>query len=174
MPVAYIMVGIPGSGKSTLVNNVIRDMGDHGDQVFVYSTDNLIEEWSKGQGWTYNFGFSKYIDKATKEMNSRLEIAMAENRDIIWDQTNLSAKKRKTLIDRFKKKYTVECYSVLMPAGDSQRSDWEFRLANRPGKSIPSNIIESMADSYVKPSVAEGFSTVYHYDMYGNLLQKEK
>lgn len=174
MPVAYIMVGIPGSGKSTLVHKIIRDMGDHGDQVFVYSTDNLVEEYSKAMGWTYNFGFSKYIDRATKEMNSQLDLAMRENQEIIWDQTNLSAKKRKTLIDRLKKQYTVECHSVLMPAGDSQYEDWQFRLNNRPGKTIPAHVIESMSDSYVKPSLSEGFSAVYHYDMYGDLLQKEK
>lgn len=173
MPVAYIMVGVPGSGKSTLVHRIIRDMGDHGDRAFVYSTDNLIEEWSKGQGWTYNFGFAKYINKATQEMNSRLNLAMQENRDIIWDQTNLSAKKRKTLIDQLKKQYTVECHSVTLPAGDSQNEDWQYRLESRPGKTIPDNIIASMVNSYTKPSLTEGFSAVYHYDMYGNSLAKE-
>ncbi len=173
MSTAFIMVGLPGTGKSTLVHNIIRDMGDHGDRVFVYSTDNLIEEWSKAMGWTYNFGFSKYIDKATKEMNKLLDMAMSENRDIIWDQTNLGAKKRKSLIDRFKKTYTVECHAIQLPAGDSQHEDWHFRLANRPGKTIPENIIGNMVSGYTAPSLSEGFSKVYYYDMYGNLLKKE-
>lgn len=173
MSTAYIMVGLPGTGKSTLVHKIIRDMGDHGDGVFVYSTDNLIQEWSAAMGWTYNFGFSKYIEKATKEMNSSLEVAIKENRDIIWDQTNLGAKKRKSLIERLKKKYRIECHCIIPPGGDSQHEDWEFRLGNRPGKVIPPEIIENMAKTYTVPTLDEGYSVVYKYDMYGNLLEKE-
>jgi tRNA uridine 5-carbamoylmethylation protein Kti12 len=168
MKTLHVMVGLPGTGKSTLINSIIRDMGDHGDRVFVYSTDNLIEEWAAGQGWSYNFAFDKYISKAEHEMNRLLKIAIAESRDIIWDQTNTGLKKRKRIIDTVPKDYVKVCHSISFPQGDSQLSDWEWRLENRPGKAIGWGIIENMKKNYVEPSVDEGFESVYTYDMYGN------
>lgn len=166
-PTLYVMVGLPGTGKSTLVNTVIRNMGDHGDRVFVYSTDALIEDWAAGQGWTYDFAFSKYIKPATTEMNNRLKLAISEQRDVVWDQTNLSARKRETVLQKFPKNYRRECWYIQPPAGDSQHEDWEWRLANRPGKTIPAYVIESMQDSYVEPALDEGFDRVVKYNMYG-------
>ena len=168
MKTVYIMTGLPGTGKSTLVNSIIRNMGDHGDRVFVYSTDALIEEWSKLQGWSYDFGFEKYIKKATQQMDSDLLIAINENRDIIWDQTNTGIKKRKAILSRVNKDYRTECHAIRMPEGDSQHEDWSFRLSDRPGKTIPDFVLENMTKSYILPDVSEGFDSVTIYDMYGN------
>jgi predicted kinase len=164
LPTLYVMVGLPGTGKSTLVNTVLRDRGD---RTFVYSTDNLIEEWAAGQGWSYDFAFSKYIKKATTEMNGRLRTAIETGQDVIWDQTNLSARKRESILNRFPREYRRECWVVEPPQGDSQISDWQWRLENRPGKTIPGHIIESMCDSYVEPALSEGFDRVVKYNMYG-------
>jgi tRNA uridine 5-carbamoylmethylation protein Kti12 len=169
MSTVFVMVGLPGTGKSTLVDKLIRSMGDHGDQVFVYSTDTLIEDWAKSQGWTYDFAFSKYVDRATREMNSMLDNAIKQKRDIIWDQTNLGAKKRQRILNRFSNPvWTKECHCILSPIGDSQNSDWEWRLANRPGKTIPGHIIRSMRETFFVPTLDEGYDRVYYYDMYGN------
>jgi hypothetical protein len=65
--------------------------------------------------------------------------------------------------------YVVECECVLFPQGDSQQEDWQHRLASRPGKTIPANIVESMMDSFVMPTVEEGFERVIFFDMYGAL-----
>lgn len=100
-----VMVGLPATGKSTRV----RELTAMNPDAFVYSTDNLIEEWAKGQGWTYDFAFAKYIDKATSEMNRMLDTAIRERMDIIWDQTNLGAKKRVKIINRMRNAgYRVE------------------------------------------------------------------
>jgi tRNA uridine 5-carbamoylmethylation protein Kti12 len=163
-PTVYIMVGLPGSGKSTLVDNVLRDVSE---RVFVYSTDKLIEEWATAQGWTYDFAFSKYIKKATAEMNSRLRSAIETDQDVIWDQTNMGARKRQTILSNFPKHYRRECRVIEPPIGDSQIEDWLWRLKNRPGKTIPDHIIESMRDSYVEPALSEGFDRVVKYNMYG-------
>ena len=115
-PICTVMVGLPGTGKSTLVEKERAIYTGIDVPVFVYSTDNLIEEWAAGQGWTYDFAFSKYVDKATSEMNRLLDIAIQEKTDIIWDQTNLGAKKRAKIINRMRQAgYQVRCVCIVPP-----------------------------------------------------------
>lgn len=172
MATCIVMVGLPGTGKSTAVNRVIRDMGDHGDLAFVYSTDNLIEDWAKGQGWSYDFAFAKYIDKATSEMNRMLDIAIREGRDIVWDQTNTGTKKREKIVRRMKNAgYTVVCECIRPPISEEEIDEWLDRLKNRPGKTIPDNVMSSMMENYTIPTLDEGFDVIRIFDMYGNLQQ---
>ena len=166
-PICTVMVGLPATGKSTRVD-ALATMNPN---VFVYSTDSLLEEWAAEEGKTYDEVFSELISDATGAMNSALDVAVRERLDIVWDQTNLGAKKRAKIIRRMRQAgYTVECECVLFPQGDSQQEDWQHRLASRPGKTIPANIVESMMDSFVMPAVEEGFDSVYYFDMYGNLI----
>jgi predicted kinase len=161
------MVGLPAAGKSTRVGALTAV----NPELFVYSTDNHIEQCAKQNGWTYDQAFAEFIESATKYMNEQLEIAVRSRQDIIWDQTNLGAKKRAKIVNRMRNAgYRVECECILFPAGDSQWEDWQHRMASRPGKTIPDSVIESMMDSFVRPVLDEGFDTVRYYDMYGNSI----
>jgi predicted kinase len=160
------MVGLPASGKSTRVRELLAV-----NPIVVYSTDNLIEDWAAQDGKTYNEIFNDCIKRATEEMNQLLDIAIRGREDIVWDQTNLGAKKRAKIINRMRNAgYRVECECILFPVGDSQWEDWNWRLNNRSGKTIPDSVIESMMDSFVRPVLDEGFDTVRYYDMYGNSI----
>ncbi len=166
MSTCIVMVGLPGTGKSTRV----RDLTTMDPDAFVYSTDNLIEEWAKGQGWSYDFAFAKYIDKATSEMNRMLDTAIREGMNIVWDQTNTGTKKRDKIVRRMKNAgYRVECECIRPPLGDSEVEDWLFRLRARPGKTIPDNVMSSMMENYTIPTLNEGFDVIRIFDMYGNL-----
>lgn len=165
-PICTVMVGLPATGKSTRV----RQLVDMNPGAFVYSTDNYIEQCAKQNGWTYDQAFDEFIKPATKHMNEMLDIAVRSKQDIIWDQTNLGAKKRAKIVNRMRNAgYRVECECILFPQGDSQWEDWHFRMKDRPGKTIGESIIESMMDSFVKPTIDEGFDAVRCFDMYGNL-----
>jgi len=164
-PVCIVMVGYPGSGKSTRVQLLYRIYPN----AFVYSTDNLIEEWGAKMGWSYDMAFDKYIDKATKQMNEWLDEAIRNKRDIIWDQTNLAVGKRRKIINRMKQAgYRVVCDCIEPPATDEDYAEWQKRLAGRPGKTIPVDIINRMMDTYVEPELDEGFDQVGIFDMYGS------
>jgi predicted ABC-type ATPase len=166
-PVCIVMVGLPASGKSTRVGALTAV----NPELFVYSTDNHIEQCAKQNGWTYDQAFAEFIESATKHMNEQIDIAIRSRQDIVWDQTNLGAKKRAKIINRMRNAgYRVECECILLPAGDSQWEDWQHRMASRSGKTIPDSVIESMMDSFVKPTVDEGFDADRYYDMYGNSI----
>jgi tRNA uridine 5-carbamoylmethylation protein Kti12 len=154
------MVGIPASGKSTLVEMLMKVY----PTAFVYSTDAEIERMAKFVGKTYDEVFPDYIKKAEAEMNLQLEEAAKNNRLVIWDQTNLTAKKRKAILARVnaKKNYCI-CFEPPREVG--LIAELTRRLENRPGKTIPENILASMFKSYVEPSLDEGFDQIQIFDI---------
>jgi predicted ABC-type ATPase len=163
------MVGLPAMGKSTRV----RDMSTIDPDVFVYSTDNILERIAKFLGKTYDEVFEKHIKSATAEADIDLAYAIKERQDITWDQTNLGVKKRAKIINRMRQAgYQVRCEYIVPPASDysGDKEDWAQRLANRPGKTIPQHILSNMIESFVMPTADEGFDMITFYDMHGALL----
>jgi predicted kinase len=166
MPKLHVLIGLPGTGKSTLTEK-IADLPN----IFVYSTDALIEEYAAAMGWSYNFAFEKYVAQATKRMDEMLATAIAEGKDVIWDQTNVAAKKRRSIVAKFPKNYFKEAIVITPPTLEEDVAEWEYRLANRPGKVIPDFVMNSMKNNFTYPTADEGFNCVSLYDMYGNELE---
>ena len=166
-PICNVMVGLPGLGKSTLIEGMYKP------DTFIYSTDSLLEEWAAEEGKTYDEVFSELIGEATGAMNSALDVAVRESLDIIWDQTNLGVGKRRKIINRMKQAgYQVRGVCIIPPeAGwlDDQKV-WANRLRNRPGKTIPENVLTNMIESFTLPTVSEGFDMITFYNMHGALL----
>lgn len=152
-PTCYMMVGLPASGKSTRV----QDMTFMNLDVFVYSTDRLIEEAAERQGITYDEAFEDNIKAATRSMDEMLIVAIQYNQDIIWDQTNLTRKSRAKKLARIPAHYRK--VAEVLP--ELPFTEWEKRLNSRPGKTIPTHILSNMYSSFEPPSVDEGFDEVY-------------
>jgi predicted ABC-type ATPase len=165
-PTCYVMCGIPASGKSTMREK----MNDMNTDAFVYSTDSYVDEIAKQRGVTYSDLWADMIGDATKQMDEWLGVAIQDGRDVIWDQTNIGVGKRKKIINRMKQAgYRVEAHAVRLPE-PGHIDAWKelaFRLKNRPGKSIPENVMKNMTDNYVLPETDEGFDEVMLYNMYG-------
>lgn len=162
MPNLTVLVGLPGSGKSTSIPSDFTG--------FVYSTDRYIEEEAASIGKTYNECFQRLIKNATSVMDNSLKFSIESKYDVIWDQTNMSAKKRRSIVSQFPNSYTKFCICRVPPRNAGEWSELNRRILSREGKIIPSHIVKSMADSYVKPTREEGFDVVRFYDIYGNEL----
>lgn len=163
-----VLVGLPGSGKSTYLKFV--DDPEFGDTVMVYSTDNYIEHEAKQLNITYTEAFKDNISAATKHMDDILRIAVSAGVDVYWDQTNMTAKKRKNILSKFPNSYEKTCMCIRPPQTIGEWFELRVRLGSRPDKTIPVQIIESMADSYVEPELAEGFSYIKIVDLFGNVI----
>ena len=172
-PICTVMVGLPGLGKSTLVESERAIYNNIDFPVFVYSTDAILERIAAFLGKTYNDVFEQHIKSATAEADIDLAYAIKKRQDIIWDQTNLGVGKRRKIINRMKQAgYQVRGVCIVPPeAGwlDDQKV-WAHRLANRPGKTIPQNILTNMFEGFTIPTVAEGFDMITFYNMHGSLL----
>ena len=165
MPTCYVIVGFPGTGKSTLIAERLNAFDAPS---FTYSTDNEIERIAQTQGKTYNDVFEESVGDATKKMNTLLDQAISEKLDVIWDQTNLGSKKRKKIINRMKQAgYEVVCYCIVPPHGTFERQRHQERLKGRPGKVVPQGVIQNMEKHYEIPSEDEGFDKVTFFNMFG-------
>lgn len=165
-----VLVGLPGSGKSTFVNSVF---GEDPSGVFVYSTDNVLEELAAKTGETYNQVFKDNIGYATKLMDDLLANYILMGARVVWDQTNMSSKKRRGILTRFPKSYRKVCWCIAPPRTPEEWAELDRRLSSREGKTIPHHIIEAMADSYVEPELDEGFDYILVVDLFGNTLAEK-
>lgn len=165
-----VLVGLPGSGKSTFVGSVF---GENPAGVFIYSTDNYIENVASAQNKTYDQVFRDTIKEATENMNNFLTYAIEDKLRVVWDQTNMSSKKRLGILSKFPKSYRKVCWCIAPPRTDEEWDELNRRLDSREGKTIPRNIIESMADSYVEPELDEGFDYILIVDIYGNTIAEK-
>ena len=147
-PVCYMLVGVPGSGKTTWVQK------EHPSLAYA-STDKYIEQFAAESGHTYNYIFKASIKTATSRMFDDVSEFLDDQKDFIWDQTNLTKKSRATKIALVAKKdYTIVAIVFETP------KNLQERLAQRPGKNIPSYVLDSMIKSYEAPSLDEGFTKI--------------
>lgn len=160
-----LLVGLPGCGKSFHV-------WQHEKPAFVYSTDTLIEKYSRKKGLTYDEGFSLFVKRAHKEMDQLLEQAYEQGNDIIWDQTNLTRKKRKKIIDQAKQNGYKIIGEVFEANSYTQEQELRGRQINRRGKTIPRHVLETMEKSYEVPSFDEGYDLLKFYDIFQNLTME--
>lgn len=151
MSKVYVLVGVPGAGKSTWVNN--QEWAK--DCVYV-SSDQLIEEEAERQGKTYNDVFKDYVSEAISLMLDQVIAAREEGKDIIWDQTSVSVKSRKK---KFSMLPDYEHIAVVFPTPEG--AELARRLASRPGKNIPDEVVKSMIYSFEMPTEEEGYKEVW-------------
>jgi len=166
-PICYVMVGLPGLGKTTHIDGMYKL------DAFVYSTDRFIEDAARHFGITYDEAFEHNIKAATDSMNAMLDVAIKERSDIVWDQSNLSVSTRSLIINRMKQAgYQIRCACIVPPTSDytGDKQDWVARLDSRSGKMISQSVLAEMIDSFELPTASEGFDMITFYDMYGGLL----
>lgn len=152
MPMLYMLIGVPGSGKSTWIANQNYDTSN----TVVISSDNIIERRATDRGLTYSDVFQEEIKSATAEMNENLKSAIAQKMNIIWDQTNLTVKNRKSKLAMIPEEY--EKIAVFFKTPDEV--EWRRRLENRPGKVIPNNILLGMNSQLEQPCTDEGWDNI--------------
>lgn len=167
-PLCTVMVGLPATGKSTIVKGMYKD-----SDTWIYSTDMYIDTVAEENGITYNEAFESNIQNAIRFNEEKLKTMISFGKDIIWDQTNLGTGKRQKIINRMKQAgYDVDCHCIIPPeAGHlDDLKIWKHRLANRPGKVIPQEVLSNMYESFAVPTIEEGFDKITFYNMHGALI----
>ena len=149
----YVLVGIPGSGKSTWASNQRWDMSK---TAFV-STDGLVEDYAKSVGKTYSEVFDEFMPTAVKLMAEQVREARAAGKDIVWDQTSTTVASR---AKKFKMLPDYQAIAVVFPTPDDE--ELRRRLKSRPGKVIPQRVIYQMKEHWQAPTLEEGFAEIWN------------
>ena len=149
-PKFIMLMGLPGSGKSTFrTTHYDRDAFVH------LSTDDLVDQEAEARHATYNDVWPEYIKEATTRVNEMFQTALKSKLNIVWDQTNLTAKKRLGVLRQVPKDYLKMVIYVQTDEVERQR-----RLLDRPGKNIPAHIDKQMIGTLVVPTIEEGWDSV--------------
>ncbi len=148
----YMLVGVPGSGKSTWIKNQ-----KWAKDIPVVSTDNFVEKYAEEQGKTYSEVFEEYMPIAVKLMANQVLICQANKLDVIWDQTSTSVSTRAKKI-----RMLPEYYKIAIVFKKPDDEELKRRLASRPGKNVPWSVVEQMWGSWEEPSLEEGFDEIWY------------
>lgn len=151
MNTLYVLVGVPASGKSTWVKNQVW-----AKHIPVVSTDRFVEAHAEKEGKTYSDVFDGYMPIAVRLMANQVLICQANKKDIIWDQTST------TVATRAKKIRMLPEYrkiAVVFPTPPIE--ELKKRLASRPGKEIPWEVVQNMIDNWEQPTLEEGFDEIW-------------
>jgi predicted kinase len=151
MPRCYQLVGVPASGKSTWIKNQ-----EWAADCVVVSTDDFVEAHAVEQGKTYSEVFAEYMPTAVRLMADKVVEAREAGKDIIWDQTSTGVKARAR---KFNMLPEYEHIAVVFKTPEAD--ELARRLASRPGKEIPWDVVQYMITNWEEPTLDEGFVQVW-------------
>lgn len=151
-PIAYILVGVPGVGKTTWVESQTLL------STYVYlSTDRYVEQFAQEDNKPYNVVFKLRMPEAVKCMVDDAIIARNNQQDIIWDQTSTNRESRTRKIDM------LQGYrKIAVVFRTPEREELDRRLASRPNKIIPSYVVDGMIENFEEPTLDEGFDEIIY------------
>ncbi len=129
----YVMVGLPGAGKDTLINNLLIDDDESTISVFDYygkpvpttipdktvvlSRDDLRAELGFCKPGDKIVGSKYQEDKVTKVFNDRLKEAADEGKNIVVDAINIKKEYRLRLLEMLSNYRTVINYVYVETCG---------------------------------------------------------
>ena len=151
MPKLYMMVGVPGCGKTMWIKNQLwtRDC-------VVVSTDFFVEHHAMSTGLTYSEVFESYMPTAVELMANQVVRAREDGKDIIWDQTSTTVATRRKKFNMLPDYYAIAVVFPVPPVQELVR-----RLTSRPGKNIPMSVVTNMINNFDMPTEEEGFKEIW-------------
>lgn len=139
----YMMIGIPGSGKSTVANTLSNYLN-----IPVVSSDKVREELTGSEE-----DFSKDGLVWGKAIPLKLNKALTKG-DAIFDATNLRLRDRNKLCKSLIPHEKVAVF-VSIPLEEC------IRRQDLRDRKVPSERIREMYDNLMEPTFNEGFSNIY-------------
>lgn len=161
MPVAILMCGIPGSGKSR-VRDLILSRLPSGSFTDI-SPDDTIGDMGIRMNLTWRQVYdNKHLKSFCYERCwEELAAVVKEGGHVLIDRTHNDAAHRVKTLDFLQQhapgRYTAYCVHVAPP----EASLWVQRLDGREDKPIPVDALFSFARAHERPHLDEGFENIW-------------
>lgn len=152
-PVAYILTGLPGCGKTTWINN--QDWFTSRYKILSY--DSYLQELGLVNGISMTEATEVPQNLIFAELLDDINHAVEKNKNIVIDHYNIS-KSNRNLILSLLNDYTKigVCFKEKDPYILHER------VKTRGGYRIPLRLIHQLSDSYEYPSLSEGFDDIWY------------
>lgn len=137
----YMMIGLPGSGKST----VARKLSERENAVIVSSDDIRKELFGNDENQSNNKKVFKIVEERIKEN--------LKQRNVIYDATNINYKKRMLFLQKIKDVEKI-AFLVLTPYRECL-----YRNGQRE-RHVPTYVIKRMYCNFYIPQYYEGFDNI--------------
>lgn len=144
IPVLFMTVGIPGSGKSSFAERLSEEAN-----ATVFSSDALREE-------LYNdVNDRDHNDELFKELHRRIKDCLKSGKSAIMDSTSISSKRRRAFLQELNK---IDCVKVCVVMA----TPFEQCLENNEARDrkVPFYAIDNMYRHWNTPSTFEGFDSI--------------
>ena len=152
-PLLVILVGLPGSGKSTTAKRLASAIRSQRRGCEIVGTDVYLEAEAGRRGLSYAAMFAQGYEVAEDLMWKQAREAAYRRTSVIWDQTNLTANARNRRLRLFPEEY-LRIAAVMTTAWQEA---WKRNLARGPGRAVPEDAFDRMRADFRPPSREEGF-----------------
>lgn len=162
MPRFIMLCGPAACGKTTFRANLLEQSPD----AIVISSDDILLEWAKADGISYQDAFHQHRIKTDDLMQDIASHAFEDGRDVIWDQTHLTRPVRMGRLEGVPDSYDRVAVAFKVPT--SLLLDRAQERARATGKEIPEDILLGQAKAFEVPDYDEGFDQIVLVTQPGN------
>lgn len=140
----FMMIGLPASGKSSLAEQIAKS-----EDAEIVSSDNIRKELYGDEN------IQGDNNKVFRILQERIINGLKNNRNMIYDATNISYKTRMAFLQRLNK-LEVEKIAVMVA---TPYEDCLIRNSQRERK-VPEEVIKNMYFNFYIPQYYEGFDDI--------------
>lgn len=161
-PVLFMMVGLPGSGKSYMANAIEIECNGEIIKPKIHSSDAIREEL------LHDVNDQEHNKDVFAVLHQRIKDDLRNHNSVIYDATNIDKKQRTAFLNGLNGINCVKvCFLVMTP--------YELCLEQNRNRerSVPDEVIKRMYLKWSPPFLAEGFDTICLYYNYRNIPRKK-
>lgn len=145
MPKLIMLIGLPGSGKSTYAKKYIDN---HLEGTVWCSSDNIRKVLYGDENIQGN------PNTVFEHLHNDIEMYLRDGYNVIYDATNVTRKNRRGVINRFKNLAEIECHIIWAPYNECIVRDKER------ARSVGEDVIRKFLYRWQSPNYDEGFTHI--------------